>query len=288
MEYEHISVTPVPGALGAEVDGVEPRSLSQAVVDEVKQAFLDHHVLFFRDLELSPEAQTSFGQHFGGLEDYPFVAPIDGHPKIIPVIKEADEQTNFGGGWHTDLIYTDQPPAATMLFALQVPERGGDTLFADSTKAFESLSSGMQALCEKLSVVYSVKHVAKAVAQRSDGRSSGNRSMPSQRDQAVLDAEPVHPLVRTHPATGRKNLYFSREHTDRFDGMTARESAPLLDWLQRHMTGMEFTTRFHWQKGSLAFWDNRCVSHYALNDYQGERREMHRLTIAGDKPFLER
>jgi taurine dioxygenase len=288
MTYQHISVVPVPGALGAEVSGFDPDALTKPVVDEITRAFHEHHVVFFRDLQLSPKAQTSFGLRFGELEDYPFVAPIDGHPKIIPVIKEADELTNFGGGWHTDLIYTYEPPSATMLYAVEVPQRGGDTMFADGTKAFDSMSPGMQALCEKLSVVYSVKHVAKAVAQRSGGRSAVNRSMPSRRDQAVLDAEPVHPLVRTHPATRTKNLYFSREHTNRFDGMTPGESAPLLDWLYQHMTRIEFTTRFHWRSGSLAFWDNRCVSHYALNDYQGERREMHRLTIAGDKPFLDR
>ncbi|MEM7018327.1 MAG: TauD/TfdA family dioxygenase [Pseudomonadota bacterium] len=285
MSYQHISVNPVPGALGAEVSNVNPEVLSPETVSEIRQAFLQHHVLFFRELSLTPESQTAFGQQFGVLDDYPFVAPIEGFPKIIPVIKEADEKANFGGGWHTDLIYTFKPPAATMLYALEVPQRGGDTLFADGVLAFNALSQRMQALCESLSVRYSVKHVARAIVERTDGQKTGNRSMLSTQNETVLNAEPVHPLVRTHPESNEKCLYFSRGHTIQFEGMTPPESAPLLDWLQQHMTRIEFTTRFHWQPGSMAFWDNRCVSHYALNDYHGERRAMHRLTIAGNKPY---
>ena len=142
----------------------------------------------------------------------------------------------------------------------------------------------MQDLLATLRVEYNVRHLARTMIQRGNGASTGNRSMPSRADKELLDTSPVHPLVRTHPETGDRALYFSREHTINFEGMTPRESTSLLDWLESHMTQPVFTTRFHWRKGSIAFWDNRCVSHYALNDYQGERRHMHRLTIAGDTP----
>lgn len=281
------TITPVPGACGAEVDGIDLRAqLDDQIIADIRQAFVEHHVLFFRDQHLDPNAQVRFGERFGELEDYPFVAPIPEHPKVIPVIKEADETSNFGGGWHTDLIYKQVPPSGTMLYALETPSRGGDTLFADGIKAFEALSPTMQKLLASLHVEYNVRHIVRGLDDRNNNASSaGNRSMPATTNDEVLNEFPVHPLVRTHPESGRKGIYFSRAHTVRFDGMTVQESAPLMDWIQAHMTQPVFTTRFHWTAGSMAFWDNRCLNHCALNDYHGERRHMHRLTIAGDVPF---
>ena len=284
-QQQSIHVDPVPGALGAEISGIDLRApIGSDLVKALHSAFLANHVLFFRDQELDPETHAKVGSLFGELEDYPFVEALPGHPKVIPVIKEPDETGNFGGGWHTDLIYRPQPSMATMLYAVEVPTRGGDTLFADGGLALRELSTRMQDLLATLRVEYSVRHLAHTMTQRGNGTSTGNRSMPSRSNKEVLDASPVHPLVRTHPETGERALYFSREHTINFEGMTPRESRPLLDWLESHMTQPDFTTRFHWRKGSVAFWDNRCVSHRALNDYQGERRHMHRLTIAGDIP----
>jgi taurine dioxygenase len=286
-----IHIEPFAGALGAEVSGIDLRAeLSDDLIAEIRDALLTHHVVFFRDQSLDPSSQVDFGKRFGVLEDYPLVAPLPDHPKVIPVIKEPDDVSNFGGGWHTDLIYRPEPPLGTMLYAIEVPSRGGDTLFADGFLAYRALSPRMQAMLSTLSVEYNVRHVSRAVAHRSGSAESsnrpraGNRSMPSRSDEDVLNTSPVHPLVRTHPESGEQCLYFSREHTINFEGMTPRESEPLLDWLQAHMTQPVFTTRFHWAPGSMAFWDNRCVSHYALNDYPGERRHMHRLTIAGDTP----
>ena len=284
-QHQLIHVGSVPGALGAEISGVDLRApIGDDLVEEIRSAFLANHVLFFRDQELDPETHAKVGSLFGELEDYPFVEPLPGHPKVIPVIKEPDETGNFGGGWHTDLIYRPQPSMATMLYAVEVPSRGGDTLFADGVLAFRALSVRMQDLLATLRVEYNVRHLARTMIQRGNGASTDNRSMPSRTDKELLDTSPVHPLVRTHPETGDRALYFSREHTINFEGMTPRESTSLLDWLESHITQPVFTTRFHWRKGSMAFWDNRCVSHYALNDYQGERRHMHRLTIAGDTP----
>ena len=284
-QKQQIRTNSVSGALGAEISGVDLRApMGDDLVAEIRSALLVNRVLFFRDQTLDPDTHAKIGSLFGQLEDYPFVEPLPGHPKVIPVIKEPHEISNFGGGWHTDLIYRPQPSMATMLYALEVPRRGGDTLFADGVLAFRALSARMQDLLATLCVEYNVRHLAQTMAQRGHGQSTDNRSMPSRVDKEVLDTSPVHPLVRTHPETGERALYFSREHTINFQDMTPRESTPLLDWLENHMTQPIFTTRFHWRKGSIAFWDNRCVSHCALNDYQGERRHMHRLTIAGDTP----
>ena len=281
---QELKVTPVPGACGAEMGGIDlARPLADATIDAIRVAFVEHHVLFFRKQHLDPAQQVAFGARFGELEDYPFVAPLPEHPKVIPVIKEPDENDNFGGGWHTDLIYRPVPPLGTMLYAVEVPRRGGDTLFADGVKAWEALSPGMQRMLEGLKVEYNVRHIAQARIER--GRSGqASRSMPARRNDDVSNGSPVHPLVRTHPESGRRGLYFSREHTIRFAEMTPRESRPLLDWIQSHLTQPEFVTRLHWEAGTLTFGDNRCLNHRALNDYQGERRHMHRITIAGDVP----
>lgn len=284
-DFSRIVVTPTRGALGAELSGLDLGDhLDDATVAEIRRAFLEHHVVFFRDQTLGPTQLAALGARFGELEDYPFVEPLPEHPKIIAVIKEKDETVNFGGGWHTDMIYRPEPALGTMLYALEVPDRGGDTMFADGVLAYRALSERMQTWLADLRVVYSVDNATRAIRERTGGQDEAGRSMAERTDEEVFDTTPVHPLVRTHPETGEKCLYFSRAHTVNFEGMTVAESQPMLDWLQRHMTQPVFTTRFHWRPGSLAFWDNRCVSHYALNDYDGERRHMHRLTIAGDAP----
>ena len=283
---ELIDLEPLPGALGAEIRGIDlSGDLADDVIDRLRQHWLEHRVLFFRNQDLGPGQLAAFGTRFGRLERYPFVEPLPDHPDVIPVIKEPDERANFGGGWHTDLVYRPAPSAATMLHAIEVPVRGGDTLFADGVLAYEALSERMRELLGGLRVVYDVAHVRRHVHDRSDGESNYSRSMTARSAPAERLATPAHPVVRTHPETNRRALYFSREHTERFEGMTISESRPLLDWLEEHMTQPLFTTRFHWELGSLAFWDNRCVSHCALNDYPGERRHMHRITIAGDTPY---
>lgn len=284
--HELFKVAPVPGALGAEITGVDlAAEVSDEVIDDLRRSWLEHHVLFFRGQVLDPGELAAFGRRFGSLEQYPFVEPLPDHPEVIPVIKEPDERANFGGGWHTDLVYRLEPSAATMLHAVAVPARGGDTLFADGILAYEALSDRMRELLSALRVVYDVANVRRHVHDRSDGESNYSRSMIARAAPEEREMTPSHPVIRTHPETGRQCLYFSREHTERFEGMTIAESRPLLDWLEEHMTQPVFTTRFHWEPGSLAFWDNRCVSHHALNDYAGERRHMHRITISGDAPF---
>jgi taurine dioxygenase len=275
-----VIVTPVAGAVGAEISGVDLRKLDDALVAEIRAAWLEFGVVFFRDQELDSDELLAFGHAIGELARYPFVPGIDGYPDIIAVTKRPHEQVNFGGIWHSDTAYLDEPPMATMLLARQVPPAGGDTLFASQYAAFESLSPAMQDLLTPLWAVNS-----SALADVSKTREDRLRDAVGEESGApVQDYEAIHPVVRTHPETGRKALYVNVAHTARFDGMTEEESQPLLRFLFQHQVRPELTCRFHWQVGSLALWDNRCVQHNPVNDYHGHTRVMHRITLKGDKP----
>jgi taurine dioxygenase len=271
-------VRPIAGALGAELAGVDlAQPLPDSVVAAIRQALLDHLVVFFRDQQLTPAQLIAFGKRFGALGRYPFVAGLPEHPEIIEVTKLPHERTNFGGVWHSDTTYLQEPPMGSMLYALDVPAAGGDTLFANMFMAYERLSPGMQKLLARLRAVNSS---AKADVSRT--REDRIASSPGQGARETFEAS--HPVVRTHPESGRKGLYVNFAHTARFEGMTEAESAPLLDFLFRHQVQPEFTCRFRWTKGSLAFWDNRSTQHNPVNDYHGHLRRMLRITIAGDRP----
>jgi taurine dioxygenase len=273
-----LDIRRIAGALGAEIHGVAlDRELDAETVAALRQALLDHLVIFFRDQNLPPERFLALARRFGEPIEYPFVRGIDGFPEIIQVAKLEHETVNFGGIWHSDTTYLEMPPMGTMLVAREVPPVGGDTLFANQYLAYEALSDGMKKLLDGLCAVNSS---AKANTTRT--REDRIKSDPSRRPNDDFIAE--HPVVRTHPETGRKALYVNVGHTVRFSGMTEEESAPLLDYLFRHQARPEFTCRFAWRVGSLAFWDNRAAQHNPINDYQGYRRVMHRITLAGDKP----
>ena len=274
--YRHIEVRPIAGALGAEIGGVDiAQPLSAAVVSEIRQAWLDHLVIFIPGQKLSPQAQVEFARRFGEPMEYPQLKGLPECPMITPVIKLEHERVNFGGVWHSDTTYLERPPMASMLYALETPPHGGDTLFANQYLAYESLSDRLrQALAGLVGINSSTK--AEVTRSREDRlRAAGVESK-------ALTGE--HPVVRTHPETGRKALYVNAGHTTHFKGFTVEESAPLLDFLFRHQVKAEFTCRYRWEPGSLAFWDNRCAQHYPVNDYHGFRRIMHRVTLAGDAP----
>jgi taurine dioxygenase len=273
-----LDIRRIAGALGAEIHGVAlDRELDAETVAALRQALLDHLVIFFRDQNLPPERFLALARRFGEPIEYPFVRGIDGFREIIQVAKLEHETVNFGGIWHSDTTYLELPPMGTMLVAREVPPFGGDTLFANQYLAYEALSDGMKKLLDGLCAVNSS---AKANTTRT--REDRIKSDPSRRANDDFIAE--HPVVRTHPETGRKALYVNVGHTVRFSGMTEEESAPLLDYLFRHQARPEFTCRFSWRAGSLAFWDNRAAQHNPINDYHGYRRVMHRITLAGDKP----
>ena len=247
------------------------------MAQRLRAAWLEHQVLFFRDQPLSAEQFMACARAFGTPVEYPFVQGLEGFPEIIEVKKLEHEAANFGGIWHSDTAYLERPPMASMLLAREIPPQGGDTLFASMTAAYDALSPGMQRLLEGL---VGVNSSAKADVTRtredrirSDGRADAKREYVSE-----------HPVVRRHPETGRKALYVNVAHTVRFAGMTEAESAPLLKFLFAHQIRPEFTCRFVWRPGSIAFWDNRCTQHNPINDYHGYRRVMHRITLEGDRP----
>ncbi|SJZ53453.1 taurine dioxygenase [Enhydrobacter aerosaccus] len=274
--YQHIEVRPVAGALGAEIFGVDmARDLEDEVVGEVRQALLDHLVIFLRDQKVTPQQQLAFARRFGEPVEYPQLKGLPEAPMITPVVKLEHERHNFGGIWHADTTYMERPPMGTMLLAREVPPYGGDTMFANQYLAYESLSDGLKQTLEGL-IGVSSSAKAEVTKTRED------RMKEAGAELKVLTAE--HPIVRTHPETGRKALFTSDAHTACIKGWTEKESAPLLRFLWEQQTKPEFTCRFRWQVGSVAFWDNRCTMHNPINDYHGFRRVMHRVTLAGDRP----
>lgn len=278
MAYRHLTVTPISGSLGADISGVDlSTDLPDEVVAELRSAWLEHLVVFVRDQRLDGDQYLRFAQRIGTPVEYPFVPGIDGHPKIIAVTKLPHETVNFGGIWHSDTAYLERPPMGTMLLARQVPPYGGDTLWANQYAAYEALSPAMRALLDPLRAINS-----SALADVSKTRE--DRLRDSGADAAVTTYEASHPVVRTHPETGRRALFVNVAHTSHFEGMTVAESRPLLEFLFHHQVRPEFTCRFHWEVGSLALWDNRCAQHNPVNDYHGHTRVMHRITLAGDRP----
>jgi taurine dioxygenase len=276
-EYRRIVVAPVAGALGAEIRGVDLASdLADETVAEIRRAWLDHCVVFFRDQALTPERFLAFARRIGEPVEYPFVKGIEDYPEIIAVSKLPGETVNFGGIWHSDTVYLERPPMGTMLVAREIPPYGGDTLYANMYAAYDALSPGMKRVLDGMRAVNT-----SALADVSKTREDRMRDAGTQ-DEREFVAE--HPVVRTHPETGRKALYVNVAHTARFVDMTEDESRPLLRYLFEHSVRPEFTCRFRWRVGSLALWDNRCAMHNPVNDYHGFTRTMHRITLAGDVP----
>jgi len=273
-----IEVVRIAGALGAEIRGVDlSGSLDAALVSEIRAAWLAHGVVFFRDQSLDAAGFMRFARVMGTPVEYPFVQGLPDYPEIIEVRKLEHERINFGGIWHTDTAYLECPPSATMLIARELPPYGGDTEFASGIAAYEALSQGLK---ETLAGLRAVNSSAKADVTKS----REDRIASNGRADARRSYEAEHPVVRTHPETGRKALYVNRGHTVRFAGWTEEESAPLLSFLFEHQQRSEFSCRFRWTPGALALWDNRCVLHNPVNDYHGFRRLMHRITLAGDRP----
>jgi taurine dioxygenase len=272
-----IAVAPIAGALGAEIAGVDLASdLDDATVAEIRRAWLDHNVVFFRDEQLDPDRFLAFARRIGEPVEYPFVKGIDGYPEIIAVAKLPHETVNFGGIWHSDTVYLERPPMGTMLLACEVPPYGGDTLFANMYAAYDALSPGMKQMLDGLRAVHSSARADVSKTREDRIRDSGA--------DAETEYVSEHPVVRTHPETGRKALYVNVAHTSHFAGMTEEESRPLLEYLFAHAVRPEFTCRFRWEPGSLAMWDNRCAMHNPVNDYHGFTRRMLRITLAGDVP----
>jgi len=274
-------IEPLAGALGAEVRGVDLKAADDAVWRRVREIFLEYAVLVFRDQQLEPADLMRVGARWGEPCHYPFVSGIDGFPFIFEVVKEESETVNFGGNWHSDTTYLAQPPLATLLHALDTPKQGGDTLFANTYAAYDALSEGMRAIVSKLVGLNSASLKVTGGRRKMHSTIGGMKTQDMEKADAY---EAEHPVVRTHPDTGRKALYLSRSHTIRFRDMTEQESRPLIDYLQAHQIRPEFTCRVRWSPGTLTVWDNRCTQHCAINDYHGQRRRMRRLTVGAQTP----
>lgn len=266
----------VAGALGAEITGVDlARDVSDdGVIAEIRAALVEHQVVFFRDQRLTAAEQVCFGARFGPLNIHPYVAGMPGQPEVMEIVMEPEDRLNFGGGWHSDMSFLPVPAIGSILYAVEVPEYGGDTLFASQAAAYDALSPGLRETLDGLNAVHSASREYSA-----QGSSAQKR-----RSMSVVEAEGdtgeyIHPVVLIHPETGRKALYVNPAFTMRIDGWSMRESKALLDFLFEHSRYEGFTCRFNWTVGSVAFWDNRSVWHFALNDYPGQRRHMRRVTV---------
>ena len=277
--YETISVTPLSPAVGAEIGGVDiAEGISDQQFAEIRAAYADNGVIFFRNQNLTPDQHIEFAERWTDINVNRFFKPVDSHPRIAEVRKEPDQTRNIGVNWHTDHSYDQIPAMGSVLYAREVPPVGGDTLFASQAAAFAGLSPGMQTMLRGLRAEHSSRHAFGALADGPDtGAKMGNRV--GNPELATQDA--VHPVVIEHPLSGRPTLYVNTDFTLRFEGWTDEESKPLLDFLYQHCSHPSFTCRFQWSVGSIAIWDNRAVQHCALNDYDGYRRLMHRITLEG-------
>lgn len=275
MPAKSLRIRRTAGALGAEISGVNlAEPLSDETIAEIRRAFVEHQVIFFRDQALTPEQQLAFGRRFGPLNIHPYVKGMADHPEVMEIIKEPHDKVNFGGGWHSDMSFLERPAIASILYAVELPEWGGDTLFASQAAAYDALSPGLKATLEGLRAVHTASR-----EYSSSGHSAQKRSSMSVTEAEGAVGEYVHPVVLVHPETGRKALYVNPAFTMKFEGWSRKDSKPLLDYLFEHSRYEGFTTRFAWQPGSVAMWDNRSVWHFALNDYPGQRRHMRRVTI---------
>jgi taurine dioxygenase len=283
MGSRTIEVKRLSSALGAEVRGVDlSRPIDDQTWSEVHRAFLDHLVLFFPDQTLTPEQQIAFGCKFGTLNVHPYVKALAGYPEVLEVLKEPDAEANFGGAWHADLTFLTEPPLGSILYAKEVPEVGGDTMWANLYLAYETLSKGMKELVDGLIGVHSAVLLYGSPKVGGTGFGGKMSMQVDQKDEAAREVE--HPLVRTHPETGRKILAISPGYLRRFKDMSEEDSKPLLNQLKYHAIREVMTLRFRWSANTVAVWDNRCTLHYALNDYHGARRRMLRVAINGDRP----
>jgi taurine dioxygenase len=248
----------------------------------IRQALLDHLVIFFRGQDITPEQQLAFARRWGDIHLHPFMKGMDDHPELLEIKKTPTDTKNFGGAWHSDQMFSPQPAMGTILYAREVPSKGGDTLFTNQYLAYETLSDGLKETLAGLRAI-SVGDRFKSAGGKTRKEMYAGRTSMQVKDPGNVQTTSSHPVVRTHPETGRKALYVGG-HCQYFDGLTDAESEPLLDYLRQHSIKPEFQCRFRWEPGSVALWDNRCTHHFALNDYHGHRRRMHRCTIEGDRP----
>ena len=273
-----VRVVPLTPTVGAEIHGIDlSRALPEAEVQAVRGALLEYLVVFFRDQEITPEQHMAFARQFGELSPAPFGPRHPDYP-LMMVLDQHAPKGSGGDRWHTDNTFMKTPPMGSILRAVQLPSSGGDTLFASMYAAYEALSEPMKRFLEGLRAEHDLTRMLSLTIRR--GNDGGAELAQMQRDWPPME----HPVIRTHPETGRKALFVNRNFTTRIVGLTESESDALLRLLLEHVSTPAFQCRFHWEPGSVAFWDNRAALHYAVPDYS-DRRLMHRVTLEGDQPF---
>lgn len=270
-----MKISKASAAVGAIIEDVDLKSISDDQFAEIRSAFFDHGVLFFRDQQLTPDDHIAFAKRWGGIDLNRFFARREGYPEIAEVLKEPDQQLNVGGGWHTDHSYDEIPAMGSILYALEIPPSGGDTLFASMAAAYDALDDEMKERIKDLKARHGNGHI---FGEESEYRKAmgGRYVNPEQAGQSA-----VHPIVLTHPDSGAKGLYVNPGFTLGIVDMGPEESDALLQELYAHIMQDRFHHRHKWREGDLAMWDNRATWHYALNDYPGHRRYLNRITIEG-------
>jgi taurine dioxygenase len=289
----HIEVLPLAAAMGAEIRGVDLANLADDQFAEIEAALFRHKMIFLRDQRMDHGHHEAFSLRFGPFAEDAYTSGVPGHRNVHPLIKEADDQSKaiFGGGWHTDSPFLPQPPAITSLRSVQIPPYGGDTIWCNSALAYAALSPAYRRLIDPLRVHFSMRNVLRNAQEAAEARDNPIGRLGQTRDLAELPEDiqrklkgNLHPLVRTHPVTGEKALYVDEAYAVGLEGMGEDESGPILDFLVRHITQPAFTCRLRWEVDMMVVWDNRLVIHQAFNDYFGHRRELYRVTVAGETP----
>ena len=275
IEYNNFKVQPLAGALGAEILDIDLNKINDSIFEEIYKAFVDYQVIGIPNQNLTPDEYLAFGRRWGEIHHYPYMKGLESHPEILEILKTETDTYAFGNVWHSDGSFTEIPPKATMLYAQELPPAGGDTLFADMYQAYDTLSDKMKNILGSVNGLYVGDQPLKL------GNFSGAKSM-KQQDPGKTKVHTYHPIIRMHPDSKNKALYIGG-HAVEIEGMTKEESTPILNYLKAHSTRPEFICRFKWSPGAIAIWDNRCTQHYAVDDYSGFRRRMHRITILGEE-----
>jgi taurine dioxygenase len=303
IETPFFSTVPLAASIGAKLVGLDINTLTDASFEAFAGALYHHKMIYLRDQEITPETQEALTLRFGEFGTDAYTKGLEGHPNIQPVVKEAETKSKmvFGGGWHTDSPFLQRPPSVSLLYALEIPPYGGDTIWYNSALAYNNLSDVMKQMLAPLKIHMSGEKVVaslqglmaqsksqkkpeeKATGEKATGEKAiGDMSLEID-VQAMIDGA-FHPLVRTHPVTGQKALFVDKVYAKNIEGMNPYESAPLIDFLVSHITQEVFSCRLRWAPKTLCLWDNRLCLHRAFNDYDGHRRELHRTTVIGETP----
>lgn len=274
----HFEVEHLAPFVGSEISGLDlSKPIASETFAELRKLWLERKVLFFRDQKLTPDEQVAFTRQFGEVDKYPFLRGIEGNPLVAPVLKLPEETINFGGVWHSDTTYLETPAGGASLYALELPPLGGDTIFCNMGTAYESLPQGVKGTVDDLKAVNTSSKAAVSKTRVNRLADGGDSSAPAEFTN-------VHPVIRTHPESGERTIFVNEAHTVSFEGWTEEDSEPILNMLYQHARKPEFQCRFRWSSGAVAIWDNRSSHHYPINDYDGYRRLLHRVSLKGSRP----